>query len=99
MDKQMTGKKDRGFFANTIQLARPFTSILPEVRSPIKNLSINEKVVWTIMAILIYTIASQVPMFGIINTDSDDKTGWLKIMMAGNRGTLMDLGISPIISA
>lgn len=42
---------------------------------------------------------SQMPLYGIVSSDTSDPMYWLRMMLASNRGTLMELGISPIISS
>jgi len=42
---------------------------------------------------------SQMPLYGIVSSDSSDPMYWLRMMLASNRGTLMELGITPIISS
>jgi hypothetical protein len=42
---------------------------------------------------------SQMPLYGIVSSDSSDPLYWLRMMMASNRGTLMELGITPIITS
>jgi protein transport protein SEC61 subunit alpha len=42
---------------------------------------------------------SQMPLYGIVSSDTSDPLYWLRMMMASNRGTLMELGITPIISS
>lgn len=39
------------------------------------------------------------PLFGIMSSDSADPLYWMRMMMASNRGTLMDLGISPVVAS
>ncbi len=92
-------EKDTSFFKNSLQYIKPFVPILPHVKNPLRSPVLNEKVIWTLIAILIYLVASQIPLFGIVNFDSPDPLSWMRIMMASNRGSLMDLGISPVVSA
>jgi len=42
---------------------------------------------------------SQIPLYGIMSTDSADPFYWMRVIMASNRGTLMELGISPIVTS
>jgi protein transport protein SEC61 subunit alpha len=44
-------------------------------------------------------VMSQMPLYGIVSSDSSDPLYWLRTMMASNRGTLMELGITPIITS
>lgn len=39
------------------------------------------------------------PLYGIVSSDTSDPLYWLRMMLASNRGTLMELGITPIISS
>ncbi|KAI5168435.1 protein transport protein SEC61 subunit alpha [Pancytospora epiphaga] len=94
-----TKKKETSFFANTLQYVKPFIPFIPQVRSPARGTSLKEKFIWTTIAVLVYLLASQIPLFGIINTGSKDPLGWMRMMMASNRGSLMDLGISPVVTS
>ncbi|ORD95048.1 hypothetical protein ECANGB1_2782 [Enterospora canceri] len=96
---QNPNKKEKSIFASTVLIARPFLSVIPEVRAPLRSLNINDKLFWTAMAILVYSVASQVPLFGMVNKNTKDPLEWLRVMMASNRGTLMDIGIGPVVSA
>lgn len=51
------------------------------------------------MALFIFLVCSQVPLYGIMSSESSDPFYWMRVMMASNRGTLMELGITPIMSA
>ncbi|EPR79257.1 SEC61 alpha subunit [Spraguea lophii 42_110] len=87
------------FLVRTLDLIRPFVPFLPEIQSPGRQIPFQEKVVWTTVTLLIYLVSSQVPLFGIITANVKDPLGWMRMMMASNRGTLMDLGISPVITS
>ena len=43
--------------------------------------------------------SGQMPLYGIVSSDTSDPLYWLRMMLASNRGTLMELGITPIISS
>lgn len=46
-----------------------------------------------------YFLSSQIPLFGIMSSDSADPFYWIRVILASNRGTLMELGISPIVTS
>ena len=46
-----------------------------------------------------FPVFLQIPLFGIMSSDSADPFYWLRVIMASNRGTLMELGISPIVTS
>lgn len=92
-------EKNEPFFGNLLPFVKPLAPLLPRIRSPLRGLSLREKTIWTFVAVLIYLLLSQVPLFGIISSEGKDPLAWMRMMMASNRGTLMDLGISPVVTA
>ncbi|KAH6884675.1 protein transporter [Coprinopsis sp. MPI-PUGE-AT-0042] len=75
-----------------LNLVRPFLPILPEV-------PFNQKVLWTAVTLLIFLVCSQVPLYGIMSSDLSDPLYWMRVILASNRGTLMELGITPIVTS
>lgn len=51
------------------------------------------------MTLLIFLVCSQVPLYGIVSSDSSDPLYWTRVILASNRGTLMELGITPIVTS
>jgi len=82
-----------------LELLKPFISILPEVSKPERKIQFREKVLWTAITLFIFLVCCQIPLFGIMSSDSADPFYWLRVIMASNRGTLMELGISPIVTS
>ncbi|OMJ21498.1 Protein transport protein SEC61 subunit alpha, partial [Smittium culicis] len=74
-------------------------AVIPEIASPDRKVPFNQKLLWTIVTLLIYLVMSQVPLYGIVSSDSSDPLYWMRVIMASNRGTLMELGITPIITS
>ncbi|KAL8690864.1 MAG: hypothetical protein Q9224_004305 [Gallowayella concinna] len=82
-----------------LDLIKPFTPLLPEVAAPETKIPFNQKLMWTGLTLLIFLVMSQMPLYGIVSSDTSDPMYWLRMMLASNRGTLMELGITPIISS
>lgn len=82
-----------------LNLVRPFLPILPEVSSPDRKVPFNQKVLWTAVTLLIFLVCSQVPLYGIMSSESADPLYWMRVILASNRGTLMELGITPIVTS
>lgn len=59
----------------------------------------RERFLWTFVTLCIFLVCSHVPLFGIVSSDSSDPLYWIRVIMASNRGTLMELGISPIVTS
>ena len=74
----------------------PYASLSPTHPSAVP---FNQKVAWTAVTLLIFLVCSQVPLYGIVSSDSSDPLYWMRVILASNRGTLMELGISPIVTS
>lgn len=84
-----------------IDLVKPLVSLIPEVTAPGKNehVPIQNKLFWTAAALLVYLVCSQVPLYGITASGASDPFYIMRMILASNKGTLMELGISPIITS
>ena len=82
-----------------LHLVRPFLSVLPEVQSADRKVPFREKVLYTMVALFIFLVCSQLPLYGIQNSNGADPWYWARVIMASNRGTTMELGISPIVTS
>lgn len=82
-----------------LEVLRPFISLLPEVAKPERKIQFREKLLWTAITLFIFLVCCQIPLFGIMSSDSADPFYWMRVIMASNRGTLMELGISPIVTS
>lgn len=82
-----------------MDLVKPFTPFLPEVAAPERKVPFNQRLIWTAVTLLIFLVMSEIPLYGIVSSDSSDPLFWLRMMLASNRGTLMELGITPIVSS
>merc|ERR1719433_2510076 len=82
-----------------LEFVKPFCSILPEIQKPERKIQFREKVLWTAITLFIFLVCCQIPLFGIMSSDSADPFYWLRVILASNRGTLMELGISPIVTS
>lgn len=84
-----------------LHLIKPVMGLLPEVAMPDPNKKIpfREKMLWTMVTLFIFLVCCQIPLYGIAPSKSTDPFYWMRVILASNRGTLMELGISPIITA
>jgi len=82
-----------------LQLLKPLMMVVPEVASPDKKIQFKEKVLWTVVSLFIFLVCSQLPLYGILSSDKADPFYWMRVILASNRGTLMELGITPIITS
>jgi len=82
-----------------LNLVKPFMPIIPEVETPLRKIPFKEKVLWTAITLFIYLVCCEIPLYGIRSAESGDPFYWVRVMMASNRGSLMELGISPIVTS
>merc|ERR1712169_151957 len=82
-----------------LHLIRPFMAILPEVTPAERTVPFREKVLWTAITLFIFLVCCQIPLYGIKSTESADPFYWMRVILASNKGTLMELGISPIVTS
>merc|ERR1719386_188723 len=82
-----------------LDLVKPCMCVLPEVSTPDRKIPFREKVCWTAISLFVFLVCCQIPVYGIIANKSADPFYWMRVILASNRGTLMELGISPIITS
>lgn len=84
---------------NLIMMVKPFLGFLPEVQKVGKIPPIKDRILYTAAALFIFLICCQVPVFGTRPNKTSDPFYWMRVVLASNKGTLMELGISPIVTA
>jgi len=82
-----------------LHLIRPVMCVLPEVASPDRKIPFREKLLWTTITLFIFLVCCQIPIYGVQNAKSSDPFYWMRVILASNRGTLMELGISPVVTS
>jgi preprotein translocase SecY subunit len=81
-----------------LSLFKPISRITPEVSSPERKVGFNEKLFWTGLALVLYLIMTEVPIYGVPMQQGDPFL-YLRVIFASHRGSLMELGIGPIVTA
>jgi preprotein translocase SecY subunit len=81
-----------------LSLFKPMSRITPEVSPPQRKVGFNEKIFWTAIALILYLIMTEIPIYGV-PTQQGDPFLYLRVIFASHRGSLMELGIGPIVTA
>ena len=81
-----------------LSLFKPIARVIPEVKVPERKVQFNEKLFWTALVLILFLIMSEVPLYGI-QTSALGELAALRIIFASSRGSLMELGIGPIVTA
>lgn len=72
---------------------------LPEVESPLqKKLSFNEKLKWTLIILVAFFLLSVIPLYGL-GPNNLANFEQLSIILGASFGSIMSLGIGPIVTA
>jgi protein transport protein SEC61 subunit alpha len=82
-----------------LDLIKPTMKFLPEVSQPERKIPFREKAQWTLGVLVIFLVCCQLPLYGVSGAKSNDPFYWMRVILASNRGTLMELGISPIVTS
>jgi len=82
-----------------LNLVKPCMCVLPEVSTPDRRIPFREKILWTAVTLFVFLVCCQIPLYGIKTNKSADPFYWMRVILASNRGTLMELGISPIVTS
>ncbi|MFW9908301.1 MAG: preprotein translocase subunit SecY, partial [Candidatus Thorarchaeota archaeon] len=77
----------------------PMVRIMPEVKTPDREVSFREKIIWTAVVLIIFLIMSHLPLYGVDKQAGTDYLWAMRVILASTRGTLMELGIGPIVTA
>lgn len=76
-----------------------FLANLPEVKGPLeKRLSFGVKLKWTLLILVFFFILSNIPLHGL-TTNALQQFEYLSLILGASFGSLMSLGIGPIVTA
>ena len=79
-----------------LKALQPLVQFIPEIKAPERRVSFNEKILWTAAALIIYLVMSEIPLYGL---GKGEDVLFYRVIFASTKGTLMELGIGPIVTA
>jgi preprotein translocase subunit SecY len=77
---------------------KPVTDRLPAVKKPEGHVNFRTKMMWTLLVLIVYFIMTNVFIYGLSKEDTLDLFSEYRAIMAGASGSLMHLGIGPIVT-
>ena len=83
------------FVRKVVSKAEPY---VPQVPKPKKKQTLQRRLVWCAICLLVYMIMGQTPLFGA-TTPEFDFLAFARVIFASQQGTLVELGIGPIVTA
>src|SRR5919202_2039436 len=88
--------QDESVFRRVIKTTSRY---IPQVEKPKKKISLTEKFVWSGIALFAYLIMGQIPLYGVTSDPKFDFLAFARVIFAAQQGTLLELGIGPIVTA
>jgi preprotein translocase subunit SecY len=77
---------------------KPLTDRLPAVKKPEGHVHFRTKMMWTLFVLIVYFIMTNVFIYGLDQEGTLDLFSEYRAIMAGASGSLMHLGIGPIVT-
>jgi len=78
---------------------RPILEYLPIVRKPKGHVQFKQKLLWTFLTLFLYFTLTNIYIYGLDPEKTIDLFASFRAIMAGASGSLMHLGIGPIVTA
>jgi protein transport protein SEC61 subunit alpha len=92
----MSTIQDESIFRRTIKTVSGY---IPQVEKPKKKITLTEKLIWSGIALFAYLIMGQIPLYGVTSDPKFDFLAFARVIFAAQQGTLLELGIGPIVTA
>ncbi|MCR4368333.1 MAG: preprotein translocase subunit SecY [archaeon] len=77
---------------------KPIYGMLPEVKAPAKKPPINKRLLWTGVALFVFFVLGNIAVIGL-DAQSSGQLEQLQVILASQIGTLITVGIGPIVLA
>ncbi|MCL7386843.1 MAG: preprotein translocase subunit SecY [Thaumarchaeota archaeon] len=83
------------------QAVESIAKYLPEVKKPVRRPSLGERLIWTALVLVIYTLMGHTMLYGVSQATrlAGQSPLIMSIIFAQRIGTLTTLGIGPIVTA
>lgn len=81
-----------------LEKLEPIFTLIPQVRSPVHRMPFKEKLKWTGIILVLYFFLTNITLYGL-SPNAVDQFAQLRAVLAGNFGSIITLGIGPIVSA
>ena len=78
---------------------KPISDRLPSVKRPEGHVHFRTKMMWVVVVLLVYFVMTNVYIYGLDKASTLDLFAQYRTIMAGSSGSLLQLGIGPIVTA
>ena len=76
----------------------PLLAAMPAVESPEGHVHFKNKLMWTLGILILYFALTNIPLFGLASSSQDVFMAW-RALLHGASGSIVHLGIGPIVTA
>ena len=83
---------------NLLDRMEPLLAAMPAVKSPEGHVHFKNKLLWTLAILILYFALTNIPLFGLNPANQDLFAAW-RALLAGASGSIIHLGIGPIVTA
>jgi len=83
---------------NLLDRMEPLLAAMPAVKSPEGHVHFKNKLIWTLGILILYFVLTNIPIFGLSPSSQDLFSAW-RALLAGASGSIVHLGIGPIVTA
>jgi preprotein translocase subunit SecY len=83
---------------NLLDRMEPLLAAMPAVKSPEGHVHFKNKLLWTLGILILYFVLTNIPVFGLAPANQDLFAAW-RALLAGASGSIVHLGIGPIVTA
>ena len=83
---------------NLLDRMEPLLAAMPAVKSPEGHVHFKNKLLWTLAILILYFTLTNIPLFGLAPSNQDLFAAW-RALLAGASGSIIQLGIGPIVTA
>ncbi len=78
---------------------KPITDRLPAVTKPEGHVHFRTKMLWVVVILVFYFVMTNIFLYGLDSSSTIDLFAQYRAILAGAQGSLMHLGIGPIVTA
>ncbi|PCR89395.1 preprotein translocase subunit SecY [Natrinema ejinorense] len=81
------------------EAAEPVLTRMPAVRRPEGHVPFKRKLMWTVGILMLYFFLTNITLFGLQAGQANDLFGEFRAILAGSQGSVLQVGIGPIVTA
>ena len=79
-------------------IIRGIVSYFPEVETPKQKVPLRTKFLWSSLVLILYFVLTEIPLYGVPKSKYDTLAAF-RVIFAGASGSVVELGIGPIVTA